>query len=203
MPASARRPNLSNPTLNYMETPMSKPTQPKANGAQTPKWMRHLLEMYESAQAHAFVLHFNTRDYAVGNTPLVEYLFKAFARRKVLVRYNLAEGIQFAMPTMRAEFDKYVGADSAPADAGANVLASLGMVNPVASTIGASNANQQPLPKTPDRALPLLETLLRKAVDVDPNTEAISGQACVVVEYAETVLPSAELSFMSPNDRTT
>lgn len=181
---------------------MSKPTQTKpiktTNGTpqtQLPNWMQQLRQMYESAQAHAFVLHFNVRDYAEGTTPLTDYIFQRFARKKCLVRYNIAEGITFPMPSMRSEFDRYTQDANQPADPNASALASLGLAAP-------STPGQTPLPKATARALPLLETLLRNAVDVAADG-TLSGQAAVVIEFAETVCPNAEIAMMSPDDRTT
>lgn len=167
------------------------------NAQPIPAWMQNLVGMYKSAQAHAFILHFNVRDYAVNTTPLTEYLFSVFAKKKVLLRYNLAEGITFALPSMRDDFDRYTDNGSAGADPTASTLAAMGL----ASAPTNAPADKPQLPKAPAQALALLETLLQKGVDVDDETNSLNGQAIVILEFAETVCPTADVSIMSPADR--
>ncbi|MBI5035595.1 MAG: ATP-binding protein [Chloroflexi bacterium] len=171
-----------------MSTTQAKPAA--ANGK--PQWMKNLTAMYQSGQAHAFILHYNVRDYVTNQVLLTEYLFRSFAAKPILVRYNIAEGIQFALPSMRAEFDKYTQDPNQPADPNAQALASLGLSAP-------NQTGPAPLPKSPASALPLLETLLRRAVDEKDGK--LIGMACVVIEFAESIVPNAEIAMMSPEDR--
>lgn len=163
----------------------------------TPEWMQDLISMFKTAQAHAFILHFNVRDYAVNSTPLVDYLFTVLAKRNVLARYNISEGIQFPAGTaaqMRTKFDKYTGQTAQATDPATAALANLGIGSPVAD---ATSGNKPQLPKSADRALPMLETLLTNAITPDG-----AGDAAVIVEFAEAIVPNADWAMMSPADRT-
>lgn len=158
-----------------------------------PKWMEQFRTQFLSGVAHAFVFHFNTRDYMARELPLRDYLVKAMANKKVIAFYNLADGISFPKAGMREEFDKICELDSADAANAEtnNVLAALSLDTP-------SNG-PKPLPKVPAKAIPLLETLLRNGSRSDGDR--MKGEVAVVLEFAETIAPNADVSMMSPDDR--
>ncbi len=169
-----------------------------------PAWWRALSEAYMASQSHAFIVHFNVRDYVTWNEtgciPLTTFLFSRMVNKKVVVRYNISEGITFALPAMRQDFDAYTNDATAPTADPSNPNALAALVGNLAGT-GTNPAQkpEPPLPKAPAAALPLLETLLRKGVDA--NGDQLVGQVAVIIEYAEMVCPKTDLAFMSPDDR--
>ena len=70
----------------------------------TPRWIRTLTEKYEAGVAHAFILHLNVNDLVEGAAYLRTYLAQALASRDILVFYDVAHGIQFALPSQRQAF---------------------------------------------------------------------------------------------------
>jgi len=156
-----------------------------------PAWVSRLLELYQAGVAHAFIVHFNTGDYvsAASPVPVAAYLAQLVAGRQIVVSYSRDRGIAFLTETMQQKALRLLGV-SGPGEEN-DVLAALRAVG-AASPNGAGE-----LPRAPADALPLLDRLLRVA-RVDGDERAIA----VIVERAELVLPDADLSAMSPDDRT-
>jgi len=146
-----------------------------------PAWFEEFRAVYGAGEAHAFILHLNVADYAVPGVPLRTYLTKTLASRDVIAIYNRAEGITFPLPTMQQKAMEILGLDQAAQDPALAALASLSGTQPQ----GAE------LPRSPSGALPLLERLLKS----DERT-------AVIIEYADSLTPAADLAAMSPDDRT-
>ncbi|HID87444.1 MAG TPA: AAA family ATPase, partial [Anaerolineae bacterium] len=153
---------------------------PKSNG--TPPWVQELLDKYSSGVAHAFILHFNVFDYVVPGVSLKSYLARLMAGRQIVAFYNRSEGITFALPAMRERFVELLGLGE-PQDAALAALQSI------------QGAMPEDLPRSPGAALPLLERLLKLG---DPEEKL----AAVVVDFAESILPAADIATMSAEDRT-
>jgi SpoVK/Ycf46/Vps4 family AAA+-type ATPase len=110
------------------------------------------------------------------------YLAKLMAGRQIVAFYNRSEGITFALPAMREKFMELLGLGE-PQDAALAALQSI------------QGAMPEDLPRSPGAALPLLERLLKLG---DPEEKL----AAVVVDFAESILPAADIATMSAEDRT-
>lgn len=148
----------------------------------TPAWVQELTNKYGSGVAHAFLIHFNVHDYVVPGNSMRTYLAKFLGSREVVCFYNRAEGITFALPSMREKF--------------MDLLALKKATDPALAALAAVQGNQeQDLPKAPSAALPLLVRLLKMGKPEDKL-------AAVIIEHAETIVPSANVAMMSAEDRT-
>ena len=154
----------------------------KATYNGTPAWVQELLDKYSSGVAHAFVLHFNVFDDVVPGVSLKSYLAKLMASRQIVAFYNRSEGITFPLPTMRDKFIELLGLGQSQDPA-------------LAALAGLQGAQPEDLPRSPAAALPLLGRLLKLG---DPEEKL----AAVVIDFAESILPAADMATMSAEDRT-
>jgi AAA+ superfamily predicted ATPase len=166
--------------MDKQRTAQAQETRVPYNG--TPPWVQELLDKYSSGVAHAFILHFNAFDYVVPGVSPKSYLAKLMAGRQIVAFYNRSEGITFALPAMREKFMELLGLGE-PQDAALAALQSI------------QGAMPEDLPRSPGAALPLLERLLKLG---DPEEKL----AAVVVDFAESILPAADIATMSAEDRT-
>lgn len=145
-----------------------------------PRWFDRLAEAYQAGANHAFILHLNTADYAIPGKPLRQFLAWAFSSREITCYYNRAAGIEFATEAMKDKAMPLLGIEAAAPD-------------PTMQALGLATGNQQgDLPKEPTAALPLLDKLLRQ------NEKT----ALIIMDYAETILPAADIATMPPAERT-
>lgn len=151
-----------------------------SNGFPEPAWLAELKAA--AAAAHAFILHLNVRDYAVPGVRVSDYLARKFASRDIVVVYNRAAGLRFALPSMEDKARALLGLDVAAAPD--PTLAALGLGGPA--------GGRPELPTAPDGALPLLDTLLRSD----------KARTAVVVEWAETIWPATDLATAPAAERT-
>ncbi|MEI7988773.1 MAG: ATP-binding protein [Chloroflexota bacterium] len=151
----------------------------KENGI--PKWTQEMLSKYKSGIAHAFILHFNIADYVIPGIDMRNYLTKLMANRQMTVFYNRSEGITFGSPSMEKKFKEMLG------------LTKPSQTDPALVALGIGVADSE-LPRDPSAALPLLEKLLRMG-------NANDKLCAIIIEYAETVCPPADMSSMSAGDR--
>ena len=152
-----------------------------------PHWVEKLLDLYRDAIAHAFILHFNIGDYVAPQLGLRSYLGKVFAKRDVIVFYDLARGLSFVRPSDEKRFREVVGL--------AEEIGQSSVVSALQKSRGGGT-----LPKAPAQVFPLLERLLK----TPPNEEDLGGKyggAVVVIEYGEMLAPAADLAMLSPTDR--
>lgn len=155
-----------------------------------PAWLGRLLDRYEAGVAHAFILHFNTGDYAAPESPLplVDYLSQFLADRLVAI-YSRDRGIEFPLDTMRQQALKILGlGQPAAANPALAALQSLGAAPSAAD-----------LPRSPAEALPLLDKLARWLPEADNGPKGVA----LIIEAAELICPDGPLAAMSPEDRTT
>jgi len=162
--------------------PKSEIRNPNCNGH--PAWVRELLAKYSSGVAHAFIVHFNVSDYVLPGVSVRNYLARLLAGRQVVAFYDRARGITFPLQTMRDRFMELLGLAQSQ-DPALAALASLAG--------GQPQSNE--LPRSPSAALPLLERLLKLG---SPEEKT----AAVIVDFAETIVPAADVATMSPEDRT-
>lgn len=160
-----------------------------SNNNGTPTWVQSMLAKYTSGVAHAFILHFNVNDYVVPGVTLKTYLGKILASREIVAFYNRAEGITFPIPTMKDKFMQAMGLEQQNDPA-------------LAALAGLSGQQEQELPKSPSAALPLLERLLKLTLNKEQPDDQERKAAAVVIEFAETIVPSADTAAMSADDRT-
>lgn len=153
-----------------------------ANGFETPPWWQTCRQALTSGSTKTIILHLNTRDYAIPGKHMTTYLCRLLANRDVVAIYNRSTGLRFALPSMeekaRALLDTAGGGRPAPNPA----LAALGL---------APDQQAESWPTQPGPALQLLERLMLSDASVT-----------VIVEYAETLLPAADLAAMGPEERT-
>ena len=154
------------------------------NGFPDPPFWLACKSALMSGSTQAIILHLNTRDYALPGKFLVPFLTGRLATRDIVAIYNRSSGIRFPMPTMEQKAKDLLGLDK-PTQAPANpAFAAL------AAVTGQQSAPAFEWPKAPSAALALLEKLM-----------LTDSRVTVILEYAETLLPAAELPMMSPDDR--
>ncbi len=145
-----------------------------------PLWARLLAEQYYSRTIATFVLHGNVRDYvplrrgrSTEFLTLPRFLNEAlFGQRDLLLTYDRGGGLSFGHSDMQEDFRRALaGYDSFH---GTNYAAGL--------------------PRNPDGVLNLLDNYLRLRI-VDRKKIAL------IIDFAETIAPAAEVSGMSAEDR--
>lgn len=159
-----------------------------------PKWFKEFRGLYEDGIAHAFILHFNVRDYvllAKGKLPMLTFLQKTFADKKVVVTYSRDRGLEFALPTMEKAAMEMVGmgAKNAPTDPAQAALAKL---NPMAA--------KPQLPQSPSGAITFIGELLRCSPTAEDRAEGKVG-VVAIIENPEYLIPDAPMNTLSPEDR--
>lgn len=146
-----------------------------------PAWAKGLARKYFTKTLNQFVLHGNVRDLVPteGDDGRRDYLplrrFLAddlFAGRDIVLFYDRSDGIHFVDPASRADFNRALsGYDT---------------------IFGTDYAKR--LPKDPVRVFALLDNYVRLRL-------ADGKRVAVVVDYAETIVPMAEASTYSAEDR--
>ena len=154
-------------------------TNPRNGFPDPPFWLACKSALI-SGSTQAIILHLNTRDYALPGKFLVPFLTGRLATRDIVAIYNRSSGIRFPMPTMEQKAKDLLGLDK-PTQAPANpAFAAL------AAVTGQQSAPAFDWPKAPAAALTLLEKLM-----------LADARVTVILEYAETLLPAADLPMMS------
>ena len=150
--------------------------------AQYPEWAQLLARKYFTKTLIQFILHGNVRDLVrcenlkseqTDYVGLVRFLTdELFASRDIIVLYDRAAGIHFPDSEMQQDFNRAVaGRDS---------------------LIGTDFARKRP--RNPSQVLSILDSYFRLRIR--------SGKriACII-DYAETIIPMAEASMYSAEDR--
>lgn len=141
-------------------------------------WTTDLRNKYHDAVAHCFLLVGNVNDYVDNERRLVPYLEQMFANRDVIIIYDRSRGISFATPGMRQVFLELVGMNEQ-----SETMKALGYLQG-----GSQDAD---LPTAPLACFNLIEKALLASKNV-----------AVIIQYAETLFPPADMALMSPEDRT-
>ena len=146
-----------------------------------PSWARDLARKYLTKTLTQFILYGNVRDLVPGETedgdagyaPLREFLVNdLFAARDIVIFYDRSAGIHFADAASRKDFHRAVSGYDA--------------------IFGTEYARA--LPRDPVRVFSVLENYFR--------TRLADGlRIACVVDYAETIVPMAEASMYSAEDR--
>jgi AAA+ superfamily predicted ATPase len=166
----------------------------------TPAWYVTLAEKYQAGISHAFLLHLNVNDLVVPGTTVRSFLNAALGSTcPVITWYDRAQGLSFPLASMRPRFLQVTGVGSGPAPASGPLAALQG-------TLPSSATFPVQLPTEPERALPLLERLLRTPATLpdesDPLPDGVTPKYVVVIDWAETLVPATDLSTMGIGDRT-
>ena len=160
------------------------PVGPGGNGFPDPLFWLACKSALMSGSTQAIILHLNTRDYALPGKFLVPFLTGRLATRDIVAIYNRSSGVRFPIPTMEQKAKDLLGLEK-PVQTNANpAFAAL------AAVTGQQSAPAFDWPKAPAAALALLEKLM-----------LADAKVTVILEYAETLLPAADLPMMSPDDR--
>ena len=154
------------------------------NGFPDPPFWLACKSALMSGSTQAIILHLNTRDYALPGKFLVPFLTGRLATRDIVAIYNRSSGIRFPMPTMEQKAKDLLGLDKP------SPTRQPGLCRPRRCHRTAVGARPSTGPKRPSAALTLLEKLM-----------LADARVTVILEYAETLLPAAELPMMSPDDR--
>lgn len=152
-----------------------------ASIAHYPEWAKELARKYFTKTLTSFILHGNVRDLvrttdaegADSYVSLREFLIDdVFAARDVVLFYDRSAGITFADDASQRDFNRALsGYDT---------------------IFGTEYA--QRLPRDPVRVFTVLENYFRIRL-------AEGKRAAFIIDYAETLVPMAEASMYSPEDR--
>lgn len=154
-----------------------------------PKWALELKERIRAQTAHVFVLHFNVADlvpFGPEFIPLPLFLSRFLGKDKAVIFYDRSKGLSFSSKEVEQLIRKITGYDQEGALEAyqRRALAALGEVVP-----------PKAFPSHPAKVLPLLEQVFKSG--------CFKGRGLlVVIEYAETILPSADISTLGDEDRT-
>jgi AAA+ superfamily predicted ATPase len=166
-------------STSSVEDPTDPPLAPYT--AHYPPWAQELARKYFTKTVSTFILHGDIRDVVPTQDreghriypPLRRFLTDdLFAARDVVVFYDRSAGIHFADAASRKDFNRALAGQKS-----------------LAGTEYEGN-----LPKAPDKVFELLENYFRLRLSNGTRV------ACVI-DYAETVVPMAEASMYSAQDR--
>ena len=164
---------------NEVEAPTPPSLEPYT--AHYPKWAQELARKYFTKTIAAFIVHGDIRDVVPtedpeGNRiypPLRDFLTDdLFAARDVVIFYDRSAGIHFADDASKNDFQRALSGHD---------------------TVFGTNY-QNNLPKDPPRVFALLENYFRLRL-------ADGKRIACIIDYAETIVPMAEASMYSPEDR--
>ncbi|MCP4427230.1 MAG: ATP-binding protein [Chloroflexi bacterium] len=145
--------------------------------ATTPKWLKAMQDAYQDATAHAFLLHFNVRDYTVSGDPLNKYLTKIFAKKEIVAFFSL-RGFSFPLDSMRQKFTELVIGEMQQ-----DAMAGLAAARSIAPTTAV-------LPSNPAQALPLIDKALREGENI-----------AVIINDADLIWPEADTATIGAAER--
>ncbi len=156
-----------------------------------PRWARDLKERIAAGMTPVFVLHFNVADEVrLGDqfVSLPTFLGRWLAGNGRMIVYDRSRGLRFSDPEVEALFRKVTGLTHEAEAAKRRALTALGEAAPA----------ERELSTHPTKVLALLETAIRSGCF--GAREGLS--LLVLIGYAETLVPDADLSSMSDDDRT-
>lgn len=156
-----------------------------------PRWARDLKERIDARMTSVFVLHFNVADevrFGDRFMPLTAFLGRWLAGNERTVTYDRSRGLQFSEHDTEALFRRVTGLTHETEAAKRRALTALGEAVPA----------ERELPTHPTKVLALLETAIRSGCFAAREGPAL----LVLIAYAETLVPDAELSSMGDDDRT-
>lgn len=142
------------------------------------EWMKEIQTKWNAAVAHTFLLSGNVWDTVDGVNGLTDCLMQLplIKERDIVIKYSLSAGITFPYPPHKQLFVKAFGL---PDEDEENM--------------------EEFMPTETNSCLSAIEKMLRMTQD----KETVSPKTALVIEYAEMLLPDAELSSMAQADRKT
>ena len=163
--------------------------------ATTPEWVRQLTLKLSSRVSQVFVLTGNTRDIVDHANTLEPYLTKLFVTQSkgnapqfdLVIFYDRANGLRFALPEMREKFESLVIKPGATAATG-NIFGN--------QPQGAALA----LPRDPDPAFAMVEQILK--MDRKDKETGRQHNTVFIIDHAETLFPAGSFAQLSDADRT-
>ncbi len=168
-----------------------RPQEGIAGEPNLPGWARDLKERIDARLASVLVLHFNVADEVrLGDqfVSLPTFLGRWLACDERMIVYDRSRGLRFSDPDTEALFRKVTGFTHDAEGAKRRALAAL----------GEAASPERELPTHPTKVLALIETAIRSGCFGVRKGPAL----LVVIGYAETIVPDADLSSMSDDDRT-
>lgn len=179
-----------------------------------PAWLREVIEKNESSVSHAFLLEFNTKDYAyrrIGVRDLVAHTLNQANGYHIVAYYNLADGLHFPSwgeDLYRERLLDALGrtekiqalADDEIMQGSLAAAASKGKRTPedVRRDLAEDLAE---FPDRPDQVLELLRPLFEKQVAYEGSEDAPSPCIFLWIDSVETILPDQPLSQMKLDER--
>ncbi len=180
-PAPDAAPTDGTTPPDHTETDVPTPPSLEPYTAHYPPWAQELARKYFTKTIAAFIVHGDIRDVVPTEDPegtriyppLRDFLTDdLFAARDVIVFYDRSAGIHFADEASKTDFNRALSGHDA--------------------VFGTEY--QKNLPKDPPRVFSLLENYFRLRLSDGVRV------ACII-DYAETVVPMAEASMYSAEDR--
>jgi len=160
-------------------------------GPDIPRWACELKERIDARMTSLFVLHYNVGDevrFGDQFVSLPNFLGRWLAVDERMIVYDRSRGLHFSDSAAEALFRKVTGLTNEAEAAKRRALTALGQEVPP----------ERELPTHPTKVLALLETAIRSGC-----FGAREGPSLLVlIGYAETLVPDADLSAMSDDDRT-
>lgn len=137
---------------------------------------------------HAFLLHGNVLDYTYGDMDLRTHLRRSLAKKELVVIYNRAEGLVIPDEGQQRKFMEITGLLAGATESDLAAAAELGMGGPG----GPQGPSFGDIPNEPGVCLPLIDRLLRQR----------AVRVAVILDYADSLAPSANMAQMTAEDRT-
>lgn len=141
-----------------------------------PSWAKQIARRYFAGEASHFLLHRNIYDLVRSGghyVGLTDFLRRELLGSKHIITYNRSEGIAFRSAN--------------PSESERAFIAQLRISDPLMNPERLQQLMRDP---NPTRALPLIERFL-----------LFGQQVAVVINFLETIIPSGEIGYMSPDDR--
>lgn len=151
------------------------------------EWLEELLRKYQAAISNMFILYWNVTDLVDGSSTVEDLLFRSpLFNDKIIIKYNRSAGITFPQDS-RVEPGQVGTGQPVPLNE-QEAREILGLDSDI------------PFPRDPVSALNIIENLLRVPKDNPDGFQ--SPRFCLLIDYAETLIPQADISSMSAEDRT-
>jgi ATP-dependent 26S proteasome regulatory subunit len=161
----------------------------------SPAWEAPLQAKLEAKTGSVFLLHGSVADYVpLGGdfVPLRTFLIRRFGHRARVICYDRSGGLSFGDSPTEARFRDLVGYGLPPPGSPDAHRAR------VAEALGEPGGTRR-LPTAPAQVIPLLDRALRSFCLQDEDQERV----LLILEFAETIAPAAELAALSEEDRAT
>ena len=163
-----------------------------------PQWANDLYQRIEAETSSLFIIHHNTADYVrLGEDflSLPNFLSRSLGGVSPVIFYNRSTGLRFPDGETENRFREGAGLKKArgPEDAYAEEQRRRAL-----TALGEGASVEPQIPMHPSKVVPLVGQALRSGRLRDDGRRAI-----VVLEYAETIAPAADISCMNEDDRTT